>query len=160
MENGYFLSNALALWSLAVGAFLCAVYDVFRLSRLLHRQNGVLLFLLDFFYCMIATAVMCVMFFNLSYGRMRAFSFVLTAIGFLIWRFTVSNLVMSLMKRLVRLVAGILNSITTRLRAAVSLAVGHIKTYAYCKKTVASVKRLFADVEHGKEEQNVTDKDA
>ena len=95
MHSDYFFHTVLALWAVAVGAFLCAVYDVFRVLRLRRKQNRVVLFFLDLLFCLIATLCLLILFFNLSYGRVRVYALALAFVGFLIWRFTVSRAVIA-----------------------------------------------------------------
>ncbi|MBO5869281.1 MAG: spore cortex biosynthesis protein YabQ [Clostridia bacterium] len=140
MQDVYFLHSALAFWSVVVGAFLCAVYDVFRLFRLRRKQNGVLLFVCDFAFCLISAIVMLVLFFNLSYGRMRAYAFVFALIGFLIWRMTASRLVMSLMYKIITATCKVLNLIKMRVCVIVKHILRRIYTIRYCNKTVAKIE--------------------
>jgi len=142
VQGEYLLHTALALWSVVVGAFLCAVFDVFRLFRLLRKQNAVVLFICDFAFCIICSVVMSVLFFNLSYGRMRAYTFVFALIGFLIWRLTVSRLVMSLMQKIVTAVCKILNLIKMRVYRIIKRITRRIYTRIYCRNTVKDVRKL------------------
>lgn len=142
MQGEYLLHSALALWSVALGAFLCAVYDVFRLFRILKKQNAVVLFICDVAFCIISAVCMMIMFFNLSYGRMRAYAFVFALAGFLIWRFTVSRAVMSLMKRLVTAVYNLLNSAKMRVKRFIKRISHRIYTIYYCKKNIKSIENL------------------
>ncbi len=141
MQGEYLLHSALALWSVAVGAFLCAVFDVFRLFRLRRAQNAAVLFICDFTFCVISAVVMLVLFFNLSYGRIRAYAFVFALIGFLIWRFTVSRLVMTLMLRFVTAACKILNLIKMRVYGIFKRISRRVYTCYYCNRTVAGVKK-------------------
>jgi hypothetical protein len=141
VNEEFLLKTALAVWSVILGAFLCALYDIFRVFRLRRRQNAVTLFVCDLVYCLASTVCMMLLFFNLSYGRMRAYSFALIAFGFLVWRFTVSRVVMSLLLRLFKLTEHILNSIKSRVLFAIALATRRIYTANYCKKTVLQAKR-------------------
>ena len=156
MQGQYLLQSALALWSVALGAFLCAVYDVFRLFRLRRKQNAVLLFFCDFAFCVISAVCMSVLFFNLSYGRMRAYSFVFVLIGFLIWRFTVSRFVMSLMLKFITMACRIMNSIKMRVIGVCKHISRRIYTSVYCKRALADA-RLFMKLKR-KEEENDTEK--
>lgn len=140
MSNEYFLHTALALWSVAVGAFLCVVYDIFRVFRLRRKQNSFVLFICDLVFCLIATVCMLVLFFNLSFGRMRAYAFVFAAAGFLAWRSTVSRLVMTLLLRLIVAIEKLLNSIKMRVSYASKRMSRRIYTSRYCKITVRTIK--------------------
>lgn len=143
MQNEFFLHTALALWSVAVGAFICAVYDLFRIFRLRRRQNAIVLFLCDLLFCAIATVCMLVLFFNLSYGRVRAYAFVFAFFGFLAWRFTVSRAVISLCLRLVSCAERLLHLIKMRLMSLFMRLSRKIYTAFYCKITVKKARRGF-----------------
>ncbi len=140
MESEYFLHTALALWSVAVGAVLCAVYDVFRAFRLRKRQNAVLLFTFDFLYCMIAAVFMLLLFFNLSYGKARAYAFLFALCGFLIWRFTVSRVFTALVIRISLFCERILNLIKMRLCLAMIWLWRRIYTKIYCRRLITTAK--------------------
>ena len=142
--------SMLVIASLALGAFLSAVYDIFRLARLIREQKGVILFINDFVYSIIAALCMTVLFFNLSYGRMRAFAFAFVIVGFLIWRISVGKIFMLLMSRLIRLIKRILKSIKTRIIARISAIIGWIN-----RKKGALPARLKR-----KENENVADQES
>ena len=142
MENGILQSFALALWSLSLGALLCAVYDIMRLFRLLKKQNAVLLFFADIAFSLFATAAVCILFFNLSNGKMRAYPLVLITVGFLIWRFTVSKAVMRLMKRLMLLVSSALSRVRLAAARFFGRILQNIYTAAYCKRTVNKIRKI------------------
>lgn len=142
MQNEYSLHFALALWSVILGAFLCSVYDIFRLFRLNKRQNNVVLFINDISFCLIATLCFMLLFFNLSHGRMRAYAFVLAVVGFLIWRFTVSYVVMNVMQRLFDFVSRCLNSAKMRACKALALLSRRIYTRFYCRRSISAVYKL------------------
>lgn len=151
MSGEYLLHTELALWSVLLGAFLCAVYDVFRLFRLRGKQNAVVLFVCDLAFCIISAVCMLILFFNLSYGKMRGYAFVFVILGFLIWRFTVSRLVMSLMLRLVKMVSRVLNSIKMRVICIIKRIMRRIYTSCYCKR---NIKRIIDFKEVKRKENN------
>ena len=132
----------LALWSLIVGAFLCVVYDLFRLPRLIKRQSGLMLFVSDLLFCIIASLSMLLLFFNLSSGKMRGYSFALALLGFLAWRFTVSFAVITLLRRLISAVNKLLNSIKMRACAVLNRAKRRIYTKIYCKYAARAAGKL------------------
>lgn len=154
MQDKYVLHTALALWSVILGAFLCAVYDVFRLFRLRRKQNAVMLFICDVLFCLISALSLLILFFNLSFGRMRAYAFVLCLIGFLIWRFTVSRFVMTLMGKLFDFVSRILHSLKMHIVFIYKRIARHAYTSAYCRKAVSDLKNLKFK---RKEEKNDTE---
>lgn len=150
MESGLFAHTALALWAVVVGAFLCAVYDVFRVFRLRRKQKTAVLFVCDFVFSLICTVCMLLLFFNLSYGRMRAYAFACALVGFLIWRFTVSRVFIALVQKLLSFAGRTFNSIKMRVSAIVSRVSRRIYTKFYCRRLV-SVARNGAFIKKRKE---------
>ena len=157
MGVDYSLQTVLALWSVVGGAFLCAVYDVFRIFRLRKSQNGILLFISDVVFCIIASCSMTVLFFNLSYGKMRAYAFAFAIVGFLIWRVTVSRVAILLLNKLIDRFEKLLNSIITRVTFIIKRISRRIYTSIYCNKAVKSVSNGFALDIKRKEMKNETD---
>ena len=139
MNNEYLLHMALALWSVILGAFLCAVYDIFRLLRLVRRQNAFVVFLCDFIFCVFSAVCLLVLFFNLSYGRVRFYALALAIAGFLVWRFTVSRLVMTLLVKLIKRIKKLLISIKMRISVRLKRLSRRIYTKRYCKKAIRKV---------------------
>ena len=154
MQDKYILHTALALWSVVLGAFLCAVYDVFRLFRLRRKQNAVTLFICDVLFCVISALSLLILFFNLSHGRMRAYAFVLCLGGLLIWRLTVSRFVMALMGKLIDFVSRLLHSLKAKIIFVYKRIARYAYTSAYCRKTVLNLKNLKFK---RKEEKNDTE---
>lgn len=136
MEQNFYESTLLALWSLAVGAFLCAVYDIFRVFRLGKRQNSVLLFFSDIVFSLICAFSMLLLFFNLSYGKMRLYAFVCALGGFLVWRFTLSRIYISVIKRIIAVYKKFWGCVKQRLGSALFAIVRYIATFCYCRATV------------------------
>ena len=140
MQDKYFLHFALAFWSIILGAFLCAVYDVFRLFRLRKKQNAFLLFVYDVLFCLIAAVSLLILFFNLSFGRPRIYAVLLCIVGFLIWRVTVSRLVMAIMNRLFGFIERILITLKRKIVFNLKRISRFIYTSAYCRTTVSKIK--------------------
>lgn len=92
MSVSYILFDLLALWAVILGAALGLLYEFFRLLHLLHPRVSWLIFLEDLLFCMLCTFGLLLLFFNLSYGRMRMYAFVFTAAGFVLWYFTAGKL--------------------------------------------------------------------
>lgn len=133
-----FVQTAMVVWSLIIGAVLCGIYDVFRVMRLRKKQNSILLFINDFSFCIIATVFMLLMFFNLSYGRVRAYAFLFVFIGFMVWRYTISRLYMAVISKILEITDKILTSIKIRVSPYVKKA--SRKIYKTCRKPFEKVK--------------------
>ncbi len=97
----------LFVYALAVGAFLGAVYDVFRILRVAFpyvNGNGVkkvyaalmlgIIFLEDMLYALIAAVTVNLFLFNVNDGQVRWFALLGAAMGFALWYVTVGRLIM------------------------------------------------------------------
>jgi len=133
----------LALWSPLVGFFLCAVYDFFRIFRLRKKQNGIILFFNDLFFCLIATVTFLLLFFNLTYGRVRVFAVILALGGFALWRITVSALVIRLCLRIAALSERLSGYLKNYIKSKSKRLYLRMYTAVYCHQTVKESKKGF-----------------
>ena len=140
---GGVLQNSLWFWSFASGAFLCAVYDLFRVFRLRKPAGRIRLFAADFLFCMIAAAVMLVLFFNLTCGRVRSYVILFALPGFLLWRATVSRLVLALMGKLMDMAAEFVSLVKSSVKNTWKRFLKGIKTKIYCRVLVNRANRGF-----------------
>ena len=92
MSVDYVLHSLLALWSILLGCFLGFVYEFFRGLHRFHPHMGWLICLEDILFSLICAVGMMLLFFNLSFGRMRFFAFPGIVLGFVIWYFTLGRL--------------------------------------------------------------------
>ncbi len=104
MSVTYSLFYLLALWAFVLGVASGLLYELFRLLHRMHPRASWLIFLEDLLFCLICVCGLLLLFFNLSYGRMRLYAFVFMAIGFLLWYFTVGKVFQKSLSRLARLV--------------------------------------------------------
>lgn len=103
MSVSYSLHYLLAVWSVLTGMLLGFLYEFFRLLHRVHPQLSWLIFLEDLLYCLFCTGGMLLLFFNLSFGRMRMYAFVGVALGFAVWYFTLGKLFGKALSRFARL---------------------------------------------------------
>lgn len=92
MSVSYSLHFLLAGWSVLTGLVLGFLYEFFRLMHRSHPRAYPLIFLEDVVFSLFVTCAMLLLFFNLSYGRMRLYAFVGVAGGFAVWYFTLGKL--------------------------------------------------------------------
>lgn len=104
MSVSYSLHFLLAGWSVLAGIALGFLYEFFRLLHRLHARSVLLLFLDDLLFCLCCTCALSLLFFNLSYGRMRLYAFAGFSAGFAIWYFTCGALFRKALSRLYRLI--------------------------------------------------------
>ena len=94
MEIDYISHHLLFFTSLAAGVVSGAVYDAVKLSRAFFRGR-VFLFVTDLLFCLYHSCIMCVLFFNYSYGRIRAYALLASALGFAAYYFTLGRVTKS-----------------------------------------------------------------
>lgn len=117
MNVDYALHGLLALWSVLLGGFLGFVYEFFRVLHRFHPRLYWLICLEDILFSLICSLGMMLLFFNLSFGRMRFFAFPGMVLGFVIWYFTLG-----------RLFRRILLDVSRRLRPPVRYIKGFVRT--------------------------------
>ena len=93
------------LYACLVGLFLGGVYDLIRFGRLMRtvmpsgerreggRCEGVFFFFEDFFFWLIAALTVIILLFHSNEGKIRWFALAFAAVGFALYRLTVSPLV-------------------------------------------------------------------
>ncbi len=134
----------LAVWAVAVGGLLCAVYDVFRVIRLrLGLRKGIPLFICDFAFCMFATLCMLVLFFNLTYGKVRLYAFWFVFLGFGLWRVTVGRLIVALLLWLLGVLSNFFDLAKQRIKVWISAVMRIIYTKNYCRRTLTQASGGF-----------------
>ncbi len=101
MSVSYELHTLLALWSLLLGVFLGFCYEFFRFAHRLHPRAVWLIFLEDLLFSGICLCGMLLLFFNLSFGRMRLYAFIGVPVGFVLWYFTLGRLFRLVCMRLI-----------------------------------------------------------
>lgn len=102
MSVSYLQHFLLAGWSVLTGCLLGAIYEPFRLLHRLHARLTWLIFIEDLLYSLCCTVAMLLLFFNLSYGRMRMYAFFGVLFGFLLWYCTVGKLLRQVVELLYR----------------------------------------------------------
>ena len=81
------------LYFLAVGVFLGVVFDVLRIKREFFGTSRLVLFFDDLAYMLFGTCVLILGVFRVNNGNLRWFELFSPCIGFLVYRSTVSKLV-------------------------------------------------------------------
>lgn len=104
METSYELHFLLLWLSLGLGAFLGAVYDVLKLSRLLTGAGKVVVFIEDILFCTFCGVCFSVVFYNASRGAMRLYAFLAAILTFTIYYCTVGRLTEKAARKLVSVV--------------------------------------------------------
>ncbi len=131
------------LWACLLGAGLGVVYDGFRLMRLVCRNFGVVLAedLVFSALCTLATWWFLVEFCS---GRVRVYALLGELLGFLLYHFTVGEVVIRILEAVVRLIRGVFRGIYRILIAPVGRAVRWVarKVLAVFRWLLQCLKRL------------------
>ncbi len=79
------------LLSFLLGAFLCFVYDIFRLDRIVFKRSTFVVVIEDIFFWIIAAFLtFCLLLINTN-GQIRTYILIIEGIGFVVFYFTVSK---------------------------------------------------------------------
>ncbi len=112
-----------------------------------------MLFLADFAFCLICTATMLVLFFNLSFGKVRIYAFVFALLGFLLWRGTVGLLFVTLVGKVMDFIHNVASAVKAYLKRISQSAGRYLKTKIYCRGLVKKSKRGFGIIKNRKYKQ-------
>ena len=77
--------------SLFLGAFLVAVYDIFRILRILIKHKNIFVHIQDFFFWTFATIFIYYIYYQYYYGQIRAFFLVFMLLGAFLYANTLSR---------------------------------------------------------------------
>jgi len=91
METDYSLHFKLFFSSIINGLLLGFIYDIFRVSRMFFLKNRTLLFFEDLLYCFVCALSFTLLFYNFSFGQMRAYAFLGSIGGFCAYYFTIGR---------------------------------------------------------------------
>ena len=105
MENRLSQQAVAFLWSLALGGALGAVYDWFRIGRILKRKRWFAVFFEDLLFALIAAISTAFCFTLTNYGQVRLFLFAGEGLGFILYYNTVGVLVVRQARAVARFLA-------------------------------------------------------
>ncbi len=105
----------LFLTSCLLGAALGVVYDFFRAVRLLFPPGAALAFAEDGLFFAVVGVAEFIFFLNHTYGQLRGFLLIGQGLGFLIYYLTAGRAVYCLMRRLTRLLKGMVRWVCGRI---------------------------------------------
>ncbi|HIV18995.1 MAG TPA: spore cortex biosynthesis protein YabQ [Candidatus Merdivicinus intestinigallinarum] len=99
---GFAPETAVFLYACALGAGLGVLYDVFRLLRLVTGGKALLVFLEDLLFSFLAAG--CTLYFMIEFcsGWLRLFVLAGEALGFILYHFTVGEIVIRLLRLICR----------------------------------------------------------
>lgn len=81
--------------SILIGFLLCFIFDIFKILRLSIKHYYALIFLEDIMFFIISAVITYSFMVNVSFGQIRVFIITGELIGFILYRFLISKLVIS-----------------------------------------------------------------
>ena len=99
------------LFSCAVGIFLGAFYDIFRIIRIAFNSRWLSIFFQDFIFCIISALSVILLVFYTNSGTVRWFSLVGCFLCFLVYHLTVGKFIMFMAKKIIDFIKRVLNFI-------------------------------------------------
>ena len=136
MTEFFYDSCTLILFFIIPGIFLGVVYDIFRVRRLLASGEGLLamlrkrfeceqrdigkshckmkfpiVFFEDFIFCIIGALTEILLFYHLNDGLIRCYGLMLSAVGFFMYRLTLSRAIVFLITNMIFLIRRIVYAV-------------------------------------------------
>ena len=99
------------LFSCAVGVFLGAVYDIFRIIRVAFNSRWLSIFFQDFIFCIFSALSVILLVYYTNSGVVRWFSLAGCFLCFLIYHLTVGRIIMFMARKIIEFVRRVLNFI-------------------------------------------------
>ena len=97
------------LKSILCGAVLGLIFDAFKILRLFIKHNVGSIFIEDVMFCIISSVITYGFMVDISYGQIRIFILVGELIGLILYKLSLSKLLITLIVNIVKLLKRILN---------------------------------------------------
>ena len=136
------------LYSLILGCVLCLVYDVIRTIHLSGKSDVVTVFFEDIVFWLICTFLVFCFLMGVTKGQVRGYVLFGALLGFLIFRMTVSAVLMVVLKKIFRILAAI-KRIIRRFYRRICFKINRVfdalgkKTAIIVKKWIKYAKKLL-----------------
>lgn len=89
------------IYSLGLGCIYCVFYDILRVIRFATRPKALVVFLQDIFYFLVISFVTFLFLLSLTNGEIRAYIIFGIALGFIIWYYTISKILLRAFKYII-----------------------------------------------------------
>ncbi len=139
------------LYSLALGAVLCAFYDILRAFRKAGADSFISVFIEDIVFWLVSAVMVFLFFVSVTNGEIRGYVILFCVAGFLLYRITVGRIAFFLLCKLFIFASGIWRRISNLLADFSSLIIK--ATSIFLNKTakassviLSSVKKLLKSV--------------
>ena len=117
------------LFSCAVGVFLGAFYDIFRIIRIAFNSRWLSIFFQDFIFCIFSAVSIILLVFYTNSGVVRWFALFGCFLCFLLYHLTVGRFIMFMARKIIDFISRVLNFIkSVTVVPAVRLALFVFKT--------------------------------
>ena len=138
MGTDYGLHFILFFASILNGVLLGLVYDCFRVSRMFFLKNRVVIFIEDLLFCTVCALSFVLLFYNFSFGKMRAYAFLGSIGGFCVYYFTLGRFTRHVCECVYAFASPRIKRIINMIKAAMFAVEKRIYTY---NRSTSFVKR-------------------
>ena len=100
------------IYACLLGAGIGFVYDIFRVMRIAFNSNSVVIFLQDILFCLVVTAASAWYLLYENMGKIRMFIILGEVLGWIIYYFTIGDIVIKFSEKIINILKRILGVIT------------------------------------------------
>ena len=105
------------LLSLAMGCVFCLLYDCFRILRIINNYSKTAIFIQDILYWIICAFLCCCFLIIRCSGEIRGYVLVGSLLGWIIFRLTLSVLILALAKHILRFARWVYSKVSKPVKA-------------------------------------------
>lgn len=105
------------LLSLAMGCVFCLLYDCFRILRIINNYSKTAIFIQDILYWIICAFLCCCFLIIRCSGEIRGYVLVGSLLGWIIFRLTLSVLILALAKHILRFARWVYSKVSKSVKA-------------------------------------------
>ncbi|MBQ8550195.1 MAG: spore cortex biosynthesis protein YabQ [Clostridia bacterium] len=130
-----------------LGALLSFIYDIIKSVRIYYKHGALAVFAEDFLFFVLSALLSFCLYIFTTEGQPRLYAYFAMALGFAVWRMTLSNFALILFRRIIRL----LDTVFSKLKGGFYRLFDKIcaktqnffkKLWLWAKKGLKEVKRI------------------
>lgn len=121
------------LLSLAMGCVFCLLYDCFRILRIINNYSKIAIFFQDVLYWIICAFLCCCFLIIRCNGEVRGYVLVGSLLGWIIFRLTLSVLILAFARQIIRFIKWVYSKISGPVKAL----------FKYIRKKCRAISKFF-----------------
>lgn len=139
------------IYALLLGAILCFIYDIIRVTRVLGADSFVAVFIGDVFFWLVSAVTVFIFLIATTNGEIRGYVLWSGAVGFLLYRFTIGRIVFKPIRVLLCFIARVIKKASDISARFCLLTEGclnrfFIKVIGFLKAVFRAVKKVLKNV--------------